>query len=137
MEKRRNFASEEDSRNMMKNVALYIDMTFCLVLLPLMIYAFPVERWWGTYPAFFSMFVAWLYVTYFVYKYFVIPKLFCKGRQRVYAIAAVAISLTVTFFFSTYEITSRFIMSISNSANSILIRSGVCARISRLCGCTT
>lgn len=91
---------------MMKNVALYIDMTFCLVLLPLMIYAFPVERWWGTYPAFFSMFVAWLYVTYFVYKYFVIPKLFCKGRQRVYAISAVAISLTVTFFFSAYEITS-------------------------------
>ncbi len=90
----------------MKNVALYIDMTFCLVLLPLMIYAFPVERWWGTYPAFFSMFVAWLYVTYFVYKYFVIPKLFCKGRQRIYAIAAVAISLTVTFFFSAYEITS-------------------------------
>lgn len=37
------------------------DLGFCLVFLPLMIFMFPVERWWGTYPVFFSLFVAWLY----------------------------------------------------------------------------
>ena len=35
----------------MKNASLYIDLAFCLGFLPLMIFAFPVERWWGTYPA--------------------------------------------------------------------------------------
>ncbi|MGN1264744.1 MAG: histidine kinase, partial [Muribaculaceae bacterium] len=90
----------------MKNVTLYIDLTFCLILLPLMIYAFPVERWWGTYPVFFSSFVAWLYVTYFVYKYFIIPRLFKSKKMRIMAVCAMAVSLVVTFVFSSYEITS-------------------------------
>lgn len=90
----------------MKNVPLYTDMAFCLILLPLMIYAFPVERWWGMYPLFFSTFVGWLYVTYFLYKYFIIPRLFQNGRRRIIALVAVAISLVVTFLFSSYEISS-------------------------------
>lgn len=90
----------------MKNVPLYTDMAFCLILLPLMIYAFPVERWWGTYPLFFGAFIAWLYVTYFSYKYFVIPRLFHGGSRRACAIAAIVVSLAVTFLFSAYEITS-------------------------------
>ncbi len=90
----------------MKNVPLYTDLAFCLILLPLMIYAFPVERWWGMYPLFFCSFVGWLYVTYFLYKYFVIPRLFQTGRRRTVALAAVAVSLIVTFLFSSYEISS-------------------------------
>lgn len=77
----------------MKNIPLYTDMAFCLVLLPLMIYAFPVERWWGTYPVFFCTFIVWLYVTYFTYKYFVIPGLFHGGRKRACAVAAIVVSL--------------------------------------------
>lgn len=90
----------------MKNAPLYTDLTFCLILLPLMIYAFPVERWWGTYPLFFCSFVGWLYVTYFLHKYFIIPRLFQKGRQRTIALAAIAVSLSITFLFSSYEISS-------------------------------
>lgn len=92
----------------MKHVALYIDMVFCLVLLPLMIYAFPVERWWGTYPLFFGAFIAWLYATYFLYKYFVIPRLFQGRKRRMTVLLAVAVSLLITFLFSTYEISSPF-----------------------------
>ena len=90
----------------MKNVPLYIDLTFCLILLPLMIYAFPVERWWGTYPLFFCSFVGWLYVTYFLHKYFIIPRLFQTGRRRMVALVAIAVSLAVTLLFSSYEISS-------------------------------
>lgn len=90
----------------MKNVPLYTDLIFCIILLPLMIYAFPVERWWGTYPLFFCSFVGWLYVTYFLYKYFIIPRLFQNGRRRPVALAAIAVSLVVTFLFSSYEISS-------------------------------
>lgn len=92
----------------MKNAPLYTDMVFCLILLPLMIYAFPVERWWGTYPMFFCSFVVWLYVTYFLFKYFVVPRLFQGGRRCTVALAALAVSLIITFLFSSYEITSPF-----------------------------
>ncbi|MDE5708877.1 MAG: histidine kinase [Alistipes sp.] len=92
----------------MKNASLYIDLAFCLVFLPLMIFAFPVERWWGTYPLFFGAFVGWLYVTYFLYKYFIVPRMFHGRRKRVGALAVAAVSLFVTFLFSSYEISSPF-----------------------------
>lgn len=92
----------------MRHVALYIDLAFCLVFLPLMIFAFPVERWWGTYPVFFSLFIGWLYVTYFLYKYFIIPRLFHRGRRRVFALVAIVVSLIGTFFLSSYDISSPF-----------------------------
>lgn len=92
----------------MKNVSLYIDLAFCFIFLPVMIFVFPVERWWGTYPVFFILFIGWLYVTYFVYKYFIIPRLFHRGRQRAGAITAIAVSLLVTFLLSSYEISSPF-----------------------------
>lgn len=47
----------------MKNATLYIDLAFSFILLPLVIYAFPVERWWGTYPLFF-LFVCRMVVCY-------------------------------------------------------------------------
>ena len=65
-----------------------------------------MERWWGTYPLFFCSFVGWLYVTYFLYKYFIVPRLFIKGKKRTIAVAAILLSLAVTFLFSAYEITS-------------------------------
>lgn len=97
---------EPKQRLEMKHTPLYIDFAFCLVFLPLMIFICPVERWWGAYPLFFSLFIGWLYVTYFVYKYFLIPRLFHGGRQRVYALAVVVVSLLITSLLSSYEITS-------------------------------
>ena len=90
----------------MRHITVYMDMAFCFILLPLVIYAFPVERWWGTYPLFFCSFVGWLYVTYFLYKYFIVPRLFIKGKKRMIAVAVIVLSLAVTFLFSAYEITS-------------------------------
>ena len=92
----------------MRRVSLYIDLGFCLVFLPLMIFMFPVERWWGTYPVFFSLFVAWLYATYFLYKYYIVPNLFHGRRLRLYALAAMFFSLSITLLFSSYKITSPF-----------------------------
>ena len=105
---KRVFLQSPDNEKVMKNAALYIDMAFCFVLLPLEIYAFPVERWWGTYPLFFGCFILWLYATYFLYSRLIIPWIMRKGRWRKAAVAAILISLTVTFFFSSYEISSPF-----------------------------
>ena len=92
----------------MKNATLYIDLAFCFILLPLVIYTFPVERWWGMYPLFFISFIVWLYVTYFLYKYFIVPRLFQNGWKRIAAVAAILISVSLTFIFSSYEITSPY-----------------------------
>ena len=47
----------------MKNISIYIDIAFCILLLPLMIIVFPIERRWGIYLIFFCIFVVWLYIT--------------------------------------------------------------------------
>ncbi|MGN0189103.1 MAG: LytR/AlgR family response regulator transcription factor [Candidatus Cryptobacteroides sp.] len=92
----------------MKRVSTYIDIAFCLVLLPLMLFAFPVEKWWATRPVFFSLFIGWLYVTYFIYKYFIVPYLLHGGRRRLYAVVAMVISFGVTFLFSAYHFSSPY-----------------------------
>lgn len=91
----------------MKNIPIYTDIAFCFVFLPLMLYAFPVERWWGTHPVYFATFACWLYITYFVYKYFIVPGLF-NNHRRTYALVAIAASFLITFIFSAYEISSPF-----------------------------
>ncbi|MGN0201786.1 MAG: sensor histidine kinase [Candidatus Cryptobacteroides sp.] len=92
----------------MKKIHLLIDLVFCLVLLPLMIVFFPVERWWGSYPVFFGIFIAWLYVTYFLFRYFIIPRLFKKGRPRRIALVTIALTFAVTFLLSCYDIRSPY-----------------------------
>lgn len=92
----------------MRHVQLYIDLAFCLLVLPLLIFVFPIERWWGTYPVLFTLFVAWLYITYFLYKSFIIPRLFHSRKQRLCALAAIALSLAVTALLSSYKISSPF-----------------------------
>lgn len=96
------------SGRFMKNISVYTDLAFCFIFLPMMIFVFPVERWWGTYPLFLILFVGWLYVTYFVYKYCIVPGMFHRGRRRTVAVVAAVVSLLVTFLFSSYEITSPF-----------------------------
>ncbi|MGM9721659.1 MAG: sensor histidine kinase, partial [Candidatus Egerieousia sp.] len=92
----------------MKNISIYIDIAFCILLLPLMIIVFPIERRWGIYLIFFCIFVVWLYITYFSYRYYIIPRLLRGGRERAYALVAIAVSLLITFIFSSYEIKSPF-----------------------------
>lgn len=92
----------------MKHIDRYIDLAFCLVFLPLMIYAFPVERWWATRPWLFVAFILWLYAAYFLYKYCCVPMLFGHSRRRLWAVGLIVLSLGVTFLFTTFDITSPF-----------------------------
>lgn len=92
----------------MNSISLYIDIAFCAIVLPLLMIAFPVERWWATAPVYFCLFVLWLYVTYFLYKRFIVPNLFHGKRSRVLALSAILVSLAVTAYFSSFEITSPF-----------------------------
>lgn len=92
----------------MKHISLFIDLAFCLIILPLMIFIFPVERWWGAIPVYFGVFVAWIYVTFFLYRHYVVPRIFSGGRNTLYACTAIAVSLIVTFAIASYDISTPF-----------------------------
>lgn len=66
----------------MKNnrIALYIDLLFCLVIMPLAIMLLPVDRWITTNTAFLLTLIAYVYVLYFVYRRVCLPKLFMQKR---------------------------------------------------------
>ncbi|MGM9812947.1 MAG: LytR/AlgR family response regulator transcription factor [Muribaculaceae bacterium] len=92
----------------MKKINALVDTAFCVVLLPVLIIAFPVERWWATAPLYFGLFVVWLYATYFLFRYYVVPRLFLPRRRLTAAVACIALSLTITAGFSAYKITSPY-----------------------------
>ena len=81
----------------MKNhrIALYIDLLFCLVIIPLVIMLLPVDRWIVNNMAFLVTLVAYVYVLYFVYRRVCLPKLFMQKKYlRILLLLAVLIGVT-------------------------------------------
>ena len=81
----------------MKNhrIALYIDLLFCLVIMPLVIKLLPVDRWIVNNMAFLVTLVAYVYVLYFVYRRACLPKLFMQKKYlRILLLLAVLIVVT-------------------------------------------
>lgn len=66
----------------MKNshIALYVDLLFCLVIMPLVIMLLPVDRWIVTNTAFLVTLVAYVYLLYFIYRRACLPKLFMQKK---------------------------------------------------------
>ncbi len=66
---------------MKKNrIALYIDLLFCLVIMPLAIMLLPVDRWIVNNMAFLATLIAYVYALYFVYRRACLPKLFMEKK---------------------------------------------------------
>lgn len=86
-----------------KYLPLVIDMAFCLVLLPFMVWLLPVNRWAASNAPFVVLFIGWLYAAYFTYRYYAVPRLFRDRRQVVLAIAVIIVSLVVTWLISRYR----------------------------------
>ncbi|MDO4930109.1 MAG: histidine kinase [Bacteroidales bacterium] len=81
----------------MKQTTLYIDLAFCLIFLPLIIFIFPIERWLDKYPFFVYTLVMWLYVVYIVNRTVTIP-LLSKGHRKMWVgIAILAVTVIVTY----------------------------------------
>ena len=64
-----------------QRIALYIDLLFCLIFLPLIISMVPVEKWLVRYPLFACTLFLSLYVVYFAIRKMNIPR---KAMQRKY-----------------------------------------------------
>lgn len=87
----------------MKNnhIALYIDMLFCLVIMPLTIMLLPVDRWIVHNTAFLLTLIVYVYALYFVYRRTCIPKLFMQKKYIRIALLMTmlaAITLLLTYF---------------------------------------
>lgn len=61
-------------------ISIYIDLLFCLVIIPLAIRLLPVDRWIATNTAFLLTLVAYVYALYFVYRRACLPKLFMQRK---------------------------------------------------------
>ena len=54
-------------------VAFYVDLLFCVVILPLSLMLVPVDRWFVNQPSFALVFLVYTYLLYFVYRKVNIP----------------------------------------------------------------
>lgn len=82
-------------------ITLYIDLLFCLVIIPLAIMLLPVDRWITNNTAFLITLVAYVYILYFVYRLSCIPKLFMQKKYiRIFILLFILASITelLTYF---------------------------------------
>ena len=85
---------------MKKNrIALYIDLLFCLVIMPLAIMLLPVDRWIAHNTAFLLTLVAYVYLLYFVYRHFMNARDDDAVREKVqFALISTAVIQALDIF---------------------------------------
>lgn len=85
----------------MRNIPLYIDLAFCIIVLPVMTMIFPVERWYHNFPYYVTSVGIWLYALYFLNRTITVPFLF-KGKHKAIAgTVVITLSVTVTYLFTS------------------------------------
>ncbi len=84
----------------MKNVSIYIDLVFCLIILPIMVMIFPMERWFYSFQWYVITVVAWLYILYVVNRCFTVPSLFDGVKKRWLGLIMIVLSIGVTYCLS-------------------------------------
>lgn len=83
------------------HIPLYIDLLFCLVIMPLAIMLLPVDRWIVHNTAFLITLVLYVYVLYFLYRWVCLPKLFMQKKYlRIawYMLCFVGMTELLTYF---------------------------------------
>lgn len=70
------FLQKEQVMWQIKKLPFYIDLIFCLVLLPAMMTLLPIERWLINNSLFVYLLVSWLYIVYILNRRFIMPFMF-------------------------------------------------------------
>ena len=93
----------------MKNPAIYIDIAFCLIVLPVIAVIFPVERWFHNVPWYVLTAAAWLYGIYYLNRSVTVPFLFKRGRGKWLGIGLIVASILGTYLIASVKLyTPRF-----------------------------
>ena len=88
----------------MKHLALYIDLAFCLIVLPIMVALFPIERWVHNFTSYMVLAGIWLYLVYIINRTFTIPFLFGDRKSKTGGVLLIVGSITVTFILSGIQL---------------------------------
>lgn len=91
-------------KRMRPTLTLYIDLAFCVVVLPLMAVIFPVERWFHNFPWYVVGIFVWLYALYFINRHVVVPMLFGDRRRRMGSCALILLSVAVTYLLARVDL---------------------------------
>lgn len=95
-----------------KKIPVYIDMAFCLVVLPLVLSIIPIERMFANSTIFTIILVVFLYVTYFLYRKVRVPSLLMR-RQFFKASVFILSLLVITGLLAHFPLTDNLIMKLS------------------------
>ena len=92
---------QNDSRpHAVKNISLYIDLVFCILVLPIMMLIFPMERWFHNFPGYAISVGVWLYCLYFVNRFVTVPGLFKGKKLAIAGIVNIVASVAITYCFT-------------------------------------
>ncbi len=87
-----------------RNITRYIDLVFCLLLLPAMIMLLPLERWLNSDPIFVTLLLVWLYTIYTVHRAWTVPALFGERKRPLFALTILVVSLIATYLLTRYQL---------------------------------
>lgn len=88
----------------MKYLALYIDLAFCLIVLPIMVALSPIERWVHNFTTYMLLAGVWLYLVYLINRVFTIPFLFGSRHKKLCGTILFLATIVVTFILSGIEL---------------------------------
>lgn len=88
----------------MRNISLYIDIVFCIIVLPVMIMIFPIERWYHNFPVYVTSAGLWLYALYLLNRLITVPFLFNSRSRAITGVLIILLSIGVTYGFSSVSL---------------------------------
>lgn len=100
-------------------IDLYIDLLFCLVIMPPIIMLVPVERWIVHNTVFLVTLLIYLYALYFTYRSIKLPSLFMR-RKFVHIILLMTVLIAVTVLLTDFPFPDKNISERTLSAKKYL-----------------
>ena len=87
-----------------KNIPFFIDILFCVILLPVMTALLPIERWLAHNNYTFVVILSvWLYIVYFTMRHYCMPMLFQSRKKMFIALLVIAATIAVTALIVDYN----------------------------------
>ena len=90
-------------------ISVYIDLVFCLVVLPLVLSIIPIEKMFASSTIFTVVLIIFLYGVYFLFRKIRVPSLLMK-KKYLQAFLFVGILLVLTSLLAHFPLTDDFIM---------------------------
>ena len=89
---------------MNRRLPLLIDLLFCIVLMPFMIYLLPLDRWLENNTGFVVLLFGWLFLVYLINRNVCVPFFFKDKRHVLCSLVIFLLMVLLTYALSTYQL---------------------------------